>query len=130
MPQLYLLTTLFKHGMVETYCTVASKDGDDQHRWEFLTQLRSNMVQYVPFLHRFAPCVISKKKWKRLSGMETLGDGRSYDAFDDILSVSDEAFIVLVLLNYSERWLAEGQRQHTQVRNVWINHCGNCLPVV
>jgi hypothetical protein len=39
-------------------------------------------------------------------------------------------FIVLVLLNYSERWLAEGQRQHTQVRNVWINHCGNCLPVV
>ena len=46
--------------------------------------------------------------------MEPLNNGCGF-AFNEILSVSDEAFIVLVLINYSEQWAAEIDKQKKQV---------------
>ena len=37
-----------------------------------------------------------------------------------ILSISDEAFLLLVLINYSATWMAEIEEEHRKVRLVLI----------
>ena len=80
----------------------------------FLLLLRTNLVHYVQIIYEFAPCVVSLRKWKQSVQMERLSNGCGF-AFNEILSVSGEAFIVLVLIDYSERWAAEIDKQKKQV---------------
>lgn len=74
----------------------------------YLLELRQNIVDYVDFIHIFAPCVVSCAKWKDHQSFDRLQTGNAM-AFNELLTPSDEAFILLVFINYAERWYAELQ---------------------
>ena len=74
--------------------------------FQYLLQMRENIVDYVEFIHLFAPCVVTCAKWKNQQNFECLSSGSAI-AMNDLLTPSDEAFIVLVFLNYAERWISE-----------------------
>jgi hypothetical protein len=88
---------------------------DKYQSW--LGELRRNMGNYIPFLYVFAPRVVGMKRWNAsLENWEKLGEGSSkatsqHDRhscnFDQLLSVSDEAFLLLVIDNYIGPWHAE-----------------------
>jgi hypothetical protein len=83
----------------------------------WLGDLRRNMGNYIPFLYVFAPRVVGGKRWNTsLENWEKLCEGSSkamsqHDRpscnFDQLLSVSDEAFLLLVIDNYIGPWHAE-----------------------
>ena len=61
---------------------------------------------YITFIDTFAPCIVGKKIWNDPTfPMKRVAEGKL--AFDNILTVSDEAFLVLCMRNYRERWLEE-----------------------
>lgn len=76
--------------------------------FHYLLALRQNIVDYVDFIHIFAPCVVSCAKWKDHQSFDRLQSGNAM-ALNELLTPSDEAFILLVFLNYAERWFAELQ---------------------
>jgi len=75
-----------------------------------LMGLRKNMEHYVRFIDVFAPCLIGYSKWNR-----TQYNFRSASTFNDVLSTSDETFLVLVIVNYAERWYAEAKKEAVKV---------------
>jgi hypothetical protein len=75
-----------------------------------LMGLRQNMVHYVRFIDVFAPCLIGYSKWNR-----TQYNFASASIFNDVLSTSDETFLVLVILNYAERWYEEAKKDAFKV---------------
>lgn len=62
-------------------------------------------MAYVQFLCIFAPCVVGKKQWSNGFPMLDVVEGKR--TFESLLSATDEAFIILCLHNYSERWITE-----------------------
>lgn len=71
-----------------------------------LQTMRVNMTSYVNYVNHFAPCIVSVQTWKDLKatkGRMAMG----IDTLDEFFTVSDEAFMIVVLLNYEERWTAE-----------------------
>lgn len=71
----------------------------------FLLGMRKNMTNYVAFLNRFAPKVITSRRWNNSTLVEDACKGSPH-AFDKLLSVSDEAFMLVVMENYVEQWHA------------------------
>jgi len=64
------------------------------------------MTNYVAFLYRFAPTLVSSRIWNDSRLIEialTGGPG----AFNSLLTVSDEAFMLVVLENYIGPWHAK-----------------------
>jgi hypothetical protein len=88
---------------------------DKYQSW--LGELRRNMGNYIPFLYVFAPRLVGMKRWNAsLENWEKLCEGSSKSTsqhdrhscnFDQLLSVSDEAFLLLVIDNYIGPWHAE-----------------------
>lgn len=82
----------------------------------YLLELRENMVHYVHLIDTYAPCVVSSRAWNNESNM------RDYCRTDDVvferhvLSISDEAFLLVVLLNYAPRWHVEYVNEIKEVR--------------
>jgi hypothetical protein len=74
------------------------------------------MVHYVHLIDTYAPCVVSTRAWNNESNM------RDYCRTDDVvfechvLSISDEAFLLVVLLNYASRWHVEYANEIKEVR--------------
>lgn len=71
----------------------------------FLLGMRKNMTNYVAFLNRFAPKVITSRRWNNSTLVEDACKGSPH-ALDKLLSVSDEAFMLVVMENYVEQWHA------------------------
>ena len=68
---------------------------------QFLMGARKNTTNYVAFIYRFAPVLVSDHIWNDSKKMhEALMNNR----FDDILTVSDEAFMLVVMDNYIDPW--------------------------
>jgi hypothetical protein len=65
---------------------------------DYLLGLRSNLIHYVRFLDTFGPCIVGVKTWNNDTRMEHISSG-NMGVFDGLLSVSDETFMVLVVLN-------------------------------
>lgn len=63
----------------------------------------------------FAPCVVSVRKWENLAEMEKACNGVDGKSFQDMLTVSDEAFMLLIIENYATKWFAEYMLQSTKV---------------
>ena len=55
----------------------------------------------------YAPCIVGSSTWNSDSNMEQFcGDNNdNFQAY--VLSVSDEAFMLLVLINYGPTWFSE-----------------------
>jgi hypothetical protein len=72
-----------------------------------MLEMRTNMVHYVQLIDLYAPCVVSKRAWNNEANMAAYC-GSSHRLFERfVLSISDEAFLLVVLDNYSARWQAE-----------------------
>ena len=89
-----------------------------------MLQMRQNQVHYIALMDVFAPCVVSSSVWNNDALMaKYCGDNQ--DNFQEyVLTVSDEAFMLLVLVNYAARWAAELQMESKMVSY----YC--CLPTV
>ena len=75
--------------------------GDLDH----LLGLRKNMAHYTVFLDTFAPAIVSVQTW---NNSNLVSDACSGDAgaFEKLLSVSDEAFMLVTMVSYVPTLLA------------------------
>jgi len=76
-----------------------------QNYKSFLLGMRKNITNYVAFLHRFAPQKVTSRRWNNSTLVEDACKGGP-GAFEKLLSVSDEAFMLVVMENYVESWHA------------------------
>ena len=77
----------------------------------FLIQMRNNICHYAKILDTYAPCIVKNTRWNNDANMEeycTTTDRPTWDR--RILTISDEAFLLLCLINYGKRWFAECNR--------------------
>jgi hypothetical protein len=90
-------------------------DGSQQALQRML-EMRDNCLFYSEFIDYYAPAVVGSQVWNDDANM------RAYCTTDDIrtfgkkvLTVSDEAFILLVMVNAAPRWMAEIIRDERKV---------------
>ncbi len=77
-----------------------------------LLMMHKNSGFYSEILDMYAPAIVSAKVWNK-----------AYCGTDDpkefgkhVLTVSDEAFLLLVLINYSAYWYSKIQKKTKEVR--------------
>ena len=94
-------------------------NGSDEHVKKMLG-MRNDILFYSEFLDYYAPAVVGNLTWNddaKMSAHCCTTDLRTFAK--NILSVSDEAFIILVLVNAAPRWMYEIVREDRLVRT----HC-------
>ena len=80
-----------------------------------ILKLRSNILHYVRVVDSYAPCIVGSSTWNSDLNMEQFC-GDNNDNFQTyVLSVSDEAFMLLVLINYGPTWMSEIMIEHYKV---------------
>ena len=73
----------------------------------FMLEMRMNMVHYLQLIDLYAPCVVSKRAWNNEANMAAYC-GSSNCFFERfVLSISVEAFLLVVLDKQSAHWQAE-----------------------
>ena len=78
---------------------------------KMLLDMRKNICFYAQILDKFAPCLVLAKNWNNDIKMNLYCFTTDQKLWTQhVLSVSDDTFLVLVLLNYSRRWFAEKMR--------------------
>ena len=65
------------------------------------------MIHYVQLIDLYAPCVVSRRAWNNESNMAAYCGANASMFERKVLSISDEAFLIVVLINYAARWHAE-----------------------
>ena len=96
------------------YCMLMN--GSDEHVRKMLG-MRNDILFYSEFLDHYAPAVVGNLTWNDDAKMNAhccTTDLRTFAKH--ILSVSDEAFIILVLVNAARRWMYEISRDKSMVR--------------
>jgi hypothetical protein len=88
-------------------CLVPNRNTDDAfHKTlhggfnvPYMLEMRKNMVHYVQLNDLYAPCVVFKRAWNNEANMAAYcnSNNRSFERF--VLSISDEAFLLVVLEN-------------------------------
>ena len=82
---------------------------------EYRRAMRNNIVQYVNLIDIYAPCIVGSTNWNDVDKM-MLHCGDYVSLFNDgVLSISDEAFLLLVL--YSANWMSEIKIKNAKVRS-------------
>ncbi|MGL6008033.1 MAG: hypothetical protein ACRC1D_01105, partial [Culicoidibacterales bacterium] len=71
-----------------------------------LLMMRCNVTFYAHAMNYYGPCVVSVRVWKDLKAALIRGE-RNPSVLDEYFTISDEAFVLLMLLNYHDRWVAE-----------------------
>jgi hypothetical protein len=72
-------------------------------------------MHYVQLLDTYAPCIVSTKVWNNDRLMSQYCGSDQLAFHEHILTISDEAFLLLVLINYAARWKAELNIEHKKV---------------
>jgi len=78
-----------------------------------IEMMRLNVTFYAHIINHFAPCVVSVQVWKDFKATKHHLTKKE-DPLEQFLTVSDEAFMLVVLLNYQDRWTAEFELQQQQ----------------
>ena len=73
-----------------------------------MLMMRQNVSSYTHFVNYFAPGIVSVKVWGDFKASKAKYENGN-DILDEFFTTSDEAFMLVVLLNYEERWKAELQ---------------------
>lgn len=85
---------------------------------EYMLDKRCNLVHYVHLIDIYAPCIVGHSNWNDKANM-TRYCGESGALFNDfVFSISDEAFVLLVLLNYTKTWMSELEFEQAKVSAV------------
>jgi hypothetical protein len=84
-------------------------------QFTYLLGLRNNNAHYLQLIDTFAPCAVGKYLWNNDAAMERMCSSLQQHEFDNLFSVSDEAFLLLLIDNYALRWVAEATLQKTLV---------------
>jgi hypothetical protein len=100
----------------------------------YMLALRNNLVQYVHLIDIYGPCIVGASNWNNTDNMERYC-GNNASLFNDrVLSLSDEAFLLVVLINYSAEWMWKIEMETTEVRAIEQSHvqpfCYLNLPIV
>ena len=82
---------------------------------EYMLQMRQNQVHYISLMDVFAPCIVSNCVWNDDALMAAYCGDNQQNFQDHVLTISDEAFLLLVLVNYAARWSAEVQLERKMV---------------
>jgi len=67
--------------------------------------MRLNMSHYIKFIDVFAPCIVPVQLWKHFQ--KTFVTNGTMEIFTNTFSCSDEAFLLVVIINYETKWKAE-----------------------
>jgi hypothetical protein len=72
----------------------------------YMLKMHKNVVLYIQLIDLYAPCLVSKHAWNNEANMAAYCG--SNDCFLEriVLSISDKAFLLVMLHNYSARWQA------------------------
>ena len=85
---------------------------------EYMLDMRDNLVHYVHLIDIYAPCIVGHSIWNNKTNM-TRYCRDSGGVFNDfVFSQSDEAFLLLVLLNYTETWMSELTHEQSKVTSI------------
>lgn len=79
---------------------------DENGEYEFLEQ-RVCASDYAIFIDKFASAVVGNKNWGRNKDNPMTEVIEGNKCFNDLMTVSDEAFINVCFRNYRERWFEE-----------------------
>ena len=97
---------------------------DGSHKdFAYMLKLRENQVYYVQLLDTYAPCIVSNKVWNNDRLMSQYCGSDQLAFHEHILTISDEAFLLLVLINYAARWKAELNIEHKKVSQQLFIFC-------
>jgi hypothetical protein len=108
---------------------VDSQTGNPQHNLysgcdeetKYLLGLRKNICHYAQIIDTYAPCIVGSGKWNNDVNMEANCATTDRALWNkNILSISDEAFMLLCLINYGKRWFAEVVKSEKMVRNLLL----------
>ena len=97
-----------------------------------LLKMRFNILHYVCVIDAYAPCIVGSSTWNSDTNMEQFC-GDNNDNFQTyVLSVSDEAFLLLVLINYGPTWFSEImlERHKVSKRNDGNGEFANYLQII
>ena len=78
--------------------------------------MRQNPIAYARFVNQFASSVIGTKNWGYEGDNPMRDVVRGTTPFNEVITASDEAFMLVCMESYRERWLAEAKQKHALVR--------------
>ena len=74
----------------------------------YLLKMRDDICYYAQIIDTYAPCIVGSSKWNNIINMENHCATTDRKVWSKkILSISDEAFILLCLINYRKKWFAK-----------------------
>lgn len=75
---------------------------------EFLLMMRQNVCHYATIIDTYAPCIVGYSKWNNDVNMNRYCATTDWKMWGEkVLSISDEAFIVVCLICYARKWHTE-----------------------
>ena len=80
-----------------------------------LLAMRHNIINYVHVIDIYAPCVVKSNIWNRDANMTQYCGDNLHNFQTYVLSISDEAFLLLMLIKYSATWMAEIEDEQRKV---------------
>ena len=108
-----------EHGKINGYQKMTGSEEDIA----YILQMRQNQVHYISLIDVFAPCIVSSSVWNDDALMAAYCGDNEHNFQEHVLTISDETFLLLVLVNYAARWSAEVQLENKMVCEL----CGSCL---
>jgi hypothetical protein len=83
---------------------------------ENLLTMRADVCHYCAILDMYAACIVSYRTWNDNANMNhdcCTTDPKLFNA--QVLSVSDEAFLLLVLIDGGARWMSEMKQKNGKI---------------
>lgn len=101
----------------------------------YLLKMRDNICYYAQIIDTYAPCIVGSSRWNNIVNMENHCATTDRKVWSKkILSISDEAFILLCLINYGKRWFAELVKAEKMVRknslSLFVSAAANTLSIL
>ena len=95
----------------------------------YMLAMRDNIVQYVNLIDIYAPCIVGYAKWNNVDNMNQHCGDNVLCFQERVFSVSDEAFLLTVLYNYSANWMSEIIIENAKVSTFVCVICSAFVPI-
>jgi hypothetical protein len=91
----------------------------------YMVALRNNLVQDLHLIDIYGPCIVGASNWNNTDNVERYCGNNATFFNDRVLSSSDEAFLLVVLINYSAEWMWKIEMETTEVRAIESHMCSD-----